>query len=183
MSELESIMDEFDDLTAPDIDIEAERVRYAEDDARDLWAPSTVEEFDWAARKLARIEAKRADMAEMKCDELAKLALLFDRRIRVMDADAEFFRAVIQEGVRALEPDGKGKRTIRTPHMTAYERTTTNIVLPADGSDLAWAKSAHPEFVRASLDVAAVKKYIKETGDAPEGTELIPSTTVVIKGA
>ena len=169
---LDEVLEEFEDDLAPA-------------GANESFTPTTEAEFEWALRKRARSSAKLREMYAAKEFELERLARAFDKRIEAEQRTADFFTAMIERGVEALEPDAKGKRGVKTVAGTVYTRTTEHFEWPDGDVLVAFAKASIPEAVIVSerADKALIKAHIKETGEAPEGLSVTPQTTVVIKEA
>lgn len=192
---LREIMDEYDDADAPE-GFSAELVRFAGDietadevgaDAsamtamRERFALTEPEHFDWAARKLARAQAEKKRYEAWLADERYKLEQAFGRRIASAERDIEFFDGMIRFAVENLEPDAKGKRAIKTPHLTACVTVTKHYEWPADEALIEWARAqGHAEFVRVkeSPDKVAIKAHVKETGETPDGLEVTDLASV-----
>lgn len=170
---LAEVLDEFDEATTPD------------GIADEAWYPTTDADFEWCQRKRLRAMARSEEIAALRDEQVAKLTAAFDRRIAQADADATRFTLLIETGVRKVEPDGKGKRSVKAPGVTAYIRHSQQFVWPEEGDLLAWAKDTDPTLVRVkeSPDKTAIKAYVKETGDAPAGLLIQPTESVVIKEA
>lgn len=190
--ELRDILDDYDDSDAPEgLDIAAERgaldtERAGEWERFTLTAP---EHFDWAARKRARAKANTAHLEEWKSMEMHKMAHAFDKRITASQGEEQFFNDMIRFGVLSLDPDAKGKRSVKTPHMTAFTITRTEFDWPTDDALVSWAATVDGgdggELVRVKYapDKTAIKAYVKETGDIPPGLEVREVESVTIREA
>lgn len=198
---LQDILDEYDDADAPD-GFAAEVERFAADIAvaedagidvtaatalREPFALTTPEAFDWAARKLAKAQHEVARLEEWKQSEAWKLAQAFDRRIKIAQHDVDHLDGMIRFAVEALEPDAKGKQSIKTPHLTATVVRREHFEWPADDELVAWAESytAEPGLLHTKVtpDKTAIKKYVKATGDAPDGLEVTTVASVRIEAS
>lgn len=149
------------------------------------FAPTTDAEFEWALRKRARSSAKADDLREHMNDELHKLRSMFERLIVEQERSVNLFTDMIERGIRAMEPDSKGKRTVKTVAGTVYTRTADHFIWPADDELVAWAKANLADAVRVkeSPDKVLIKAHVKSTGEVPDGLVVESLTTVVIKGA
>jgi hypothetical protein len=173
MSELAEIMDDFDGMDAPEgIDVLAERA-YHEVEGRAHFTLTEPEHFDWAARKKSRATAEVKRLSEWRAQEMYKLGLAFDKRIMAAQRDEDFFDAMIRTGVESLPADPKGRRAIKTPHLTASVTHTQKWEWPESDVLVAWAYHTGPGMTlvrtKSEPDKAAMKKYIKESGDVPDG--------------
>jgi hypothetical protein len=178
---LAEIMEEFEDALAPDIFSDPNGP--GDVNEQDRFIPTTDAQFEWALRKKARAEKQSRELAAHMAHEMALLKAAFEKRIAEHERSAAFFADMIERGVMAMEPDSKGKRTVKTVAGTAYTRTTEHFEWPADDALVSWAKSHLPEAVKVkeSPDKAALKAHVKATGELPEGLTVEPRVSVVIK--
>lgn len=181
----DDVMTDFEDELAPMSAEDLEVERRERDSLPERFVPKTDGAFEWAIRKRHRALSKRDEIARRKEEELHILAGQFDRLIAAEQDTANFFDDMIERGILALEPDSKGKRTVKTVAGTAYVRTTEHIGWPADESLVAWCKEHLPAavIVFEKPDKKALKDAIHETGELPDGVTVEPWETVVVKDA
>ena len=72
------------------------------------------------------------------------------------------------------------KARVKTPHLTACTTTREEWRWPEDEALVAWADGTDADLVRVkrSPDKAAIKSYVKESGDCPDGLEIVPVESV-----
>ncbi|MEI6724586.1 MAG: host-nuclease inhibitor Gam family protein [Actinomycetes bacterium] len=185
MTDYAEIMEEFEDSLSP-LDAETLAIEMREGDALpDRFTPTTDQQFEWALRKRARAITKRDELQAALEAELYQLNKAFDRRIAEHANTAAFFTDMVERGIEAMEPDDKGKRTVKTVAGTVYTRTAEHFDWPDDEMLVGWAREHLPEAVRVkeSPDRTALKTHVKETGEVPDGVTVESVTTVVIKSA
>lgn len=181
MTELREILDEIDDADAPaglDLarELEIATADPQEPEAhREHFMLTEPRHFDWAGRKLAAARAEVERLEHWKAEDLAKRADKFDRHIASAKREAQGFEAWISGCVFAL-PAVKGRRHIKTPHLSASVIQDHQWIWPETSALLEWAKTVASgvELTRLSEipDKAAIKTYVKETGERPPGLEI-----------
>ena len=140
---LQEIVEEFEDEFAP----------------RDDYVPDSDEKFEYRSRAYLAAKAHIEKLEEWKAQQIYVLTKKFDARISVAYADQEHHRALIEEGLLRMEPDAKGKRTVRVPSATVYTTHRVSIVRPDDEKALALGTTLGVAPI-TKPDWAAVKKHL-----------------------
>ena len=82
------------------------------------------------------------------------------------------------EGMLEYFIDNEGKKTINLPNGTLKMRTTKNFKYPDHDILLEFCKERDiPVVVTEKPNLSVVKKYIKTTGESPEGMEILEVTS------
>ena len=192
MNERDEIMRDFEDSLAPEgVDVAREMLEWqhgsdAQDETREPFVPTTPEQYDWALLKRSRAKAEAEAYTEQKREEMAKLAAAFDRRIAQAESERAFFEDMLARALELVEPDSKGKRRIKSAHGTVYTTHREVWQWPERDTDVYGelvAFAREHEAVTESVDKAAVKKYVKTTGEVPPGVSIESVESVTIREA
>ena len=175
---LQEITAEFEDEFAP----------------RDDYVPDSDEKFEYRSRAYLEAKAHVEKLREWKEAQVYALEAKFNARIAAAEADAEHHRSLIEVGLLRMEPDAKGKRTVRVPSATVYTTHRVSIVRPDDHTALSLGARLDVAPI-TKPDWAAVKKHltvenvddtlvvIADTGEEVDGIEIAVTDSVTIKEA
>lgn len=180
------ILDLFDDFDAPPVEDESGHRR--------LHDPGQA---DWALRKLAAVEAKRAEVNALATRQVEYLTSLLEpwltpilewqaAEIARLDGRGQFFESLLTSFHLEQLADDPRAKTIRLPHGTLTSRMGQPQWAFEDAAFLAWAEKSAPEFVRttAAVDKALAKKTLRTDEEGrvvyalPSGPIDVPGVTV-----
>ena len=169
------------------------------DEARQAWRIGGLREATWAMRKLADIEARRAQVRDVYQAEVDRLDMWLSDQESRLDRDGDFFRSHLEVyalTVRADSPvNSKGEPTVKSV-PTPYGVVKTSVkgggwVVSEDAVE--WAKKARPDLVMtkvsetfqvaaakalADLEVVAGGVIDVTTGEAVPGIVVAPKMVV-----
>lgn len=150
-------------------------------DRAERYVPATDAEFEWAMRKRARALRKAEELAQHMAYEVELLTKAFRKRIDEQRDTADFFTDMIERGIEAIEPDSKGRRSVKTVVGTCYTQTKEHIDWGDEDALTEWATANNCVRVKKSPDKVAIKNHIHTTGEVPPGVSVGDRTTVVIR--
>ena len=165
------------------------------DEAREAWRIGGLREATWAMRKLADIEARRAQVRDAYQAEVDRLDVWVQEQEQRLDHDGDFFRAHLEVyalTVRADSPvNSKGEPTVKSV-STPYGVVKTSVrggSWAVSEETVEWAKRARPDLVTttvsetfqvsaakalADLEVVAGEVIDTTTGEAVPGIVVAP---------
>lgn len=148
---------------------------------------TSVVEMDAFASRLLRarrsVEGKLDHLKALAKAEMDQLRARFDRQAAGLVREG----LALEAGLDALStqvPYPKGKKS-RTVGAGRYGRRTIpqGVEIIDEDAFLAWATVEEPGLVKpvtkVQIERANLKKYVKETGDLPVGTQLVPERDVL----
>ena len=129
----------------------------------------------WAMRKLAALRmAQRRDDA-ISAAEYERIDRWFSRRYKARERDVEFFMRHLEDYGRRQRAAGRKSLSLPTGTVRTREVRGSLVVTNADAA-VAWAEANAPDLltVTVSLNKAAAKRHLAETGELPDGCEVAP---------
>lgn len=147
-------------------------------------ADRAVNQIGWQLAQLRRLKVAHNDIAERFGAELTRIERVMNERLEVIENEVEHRTGIVQAAHLALFDAGAAGKTIHTPHgASKLKQPTAPQVFNVDGHDLAdllpWAEQSHPDIVKRSLNITAVRKVVEATED---GKVVDRSTGEVIDG-
>lgn len=127
----------------------------------------------WAVRKLraARIELRRINRAAE--EERARLAHWEASASRPHEDSITYFESMLHQYQE--QQAAEGRKTIKLPHGTLSARKRPPAYEFDAETYIAWAVDNAPDTLREpTIDRAAVKQLVKETGEIPPGVVVDP---------
>jgi phage host-nuclease inhibitor protein Gam len=160
-----------------DLHDDLERLDAADHVDRDAFHVDDDRKAEWAARKLAKVERKRADVVALAEHEIARVTGWRDGELERLDRDAAWFRDLLTGYLRQLRRDDPKVKTYRLPSATIRARQTPAKVEYDPAALAAWADAeGRDELLRVKVDVdrTAVKVAVLTDGEVIPGVTIIP---------
>ncbi|MDI3298289.1 MAG: host-nuclease inhibitor Gam family protein [Bacillota bacterium] len=152
------------------------------------------EKLDWALRKIARIRAEEAQVAEAAERRIAPIVAWRDAEVARLRRDEEFFLALVADYHLRLLAEDPRRKTIRRPFGVVKARAQQPEVERDDRALLAWLKErglgAFVEVVERP-SWGELKKRLVPTGPTdlgevrfvdPETGEVVPGVVGRVRG-
>lgn len=126
------------------------------------WRPTTLDEAEWAGRKLAAVEARAADIDQQEAVWVARVRLWAEDERRRIAGARWFFRDRLERFALDVRAADDRQKTVRLPSVEVLTRSAgAKVVVTDEAAVLAWARSL-PDEERAA--VVKVKESVSLTG-------------------
>ena|GEM_PF-665919 len=166
-----------------DLEDDLQRVSTEEETGR-AFRIRSLEQADWAVRKIARLEARRQECRDLVETESAKLAAWLKKQEEEADRERSFFDSLLRDYLEEQRQQDPRLKTIKLPHGKVGLRKQQPEYIRDNDQLLTWLRANRPELVKvkAEPDWAGVKAAATVLGDImadPDTGEVIEGIRVV----
>ncbi len=143
-------------------------------ETRESFRIETQDQANWACRKLARIESKRAEIKATAEREIARIQEWAMSETQRLDEEAEFFTALLDAYHRRVIADDPKAKTITLPYGVLKLRAQQPEYIRDDRQLLPWVEANKPDCVRVKkeTDWARLKSELQFVPD-PERPHIL----------
>ena len=125
---------------------------------------------EWTVRKIGEHRKKQAEIKELADAEIARIKEWAEKQTKQHENSVEYLQGVLRPWF-----EEQGEKSISLPSgRVRFRKVPDKFNFTDETAVIAWAKVHQPKSIRVKeeIDKNEIKRYIKETGEMPDGVEV-----------
>jgi hypothetical protein len=155
--------------------IEAEGVP-EEEEQQQRFQIASKDEAAWALRKMSALQAKIEENDKTAQAELVRTNAWKEAENKKLQGSMDFFTFLLEDYFRALREADPKLKTLSLPHGKLKVRAQQPEYVIDERELIPWLKENNVPgalVLKETVSKAAIKSYVKDTGEVPIGVEII----------